>query len=544
MYIPVFEIKDSFILKNKLQYNTSCTGNMKDLPFKMMFIDYDLARKSQSSNYENFSGVTINHDISNFEYLKFDYFDDEHYIYLDGSHDHENVFSGSTVTNYVHYQDFYVPDGTIYSVGEEIIMDVYTKIFDSGTTTWEFISYNHPETWVISGYTMNDIQWIVTGTTSNSGYNSGYTNWYVDEVIPIINYKTEIKSTGTNYIRIPKRIEDYLYNNIIYNDGYDNVYYNIESLEHVDKIYSDLYRKMLINEYSKNFTIILNDGVFEIKPKYNKEDVYFNYDELIIETSYSGDTFEYTFETNCLYNKYNLELFLTQFENVTSGTTLYATGVTNVSSIDSNYLFGDFYMNIDVDDPSFIREFTYVNVETDLFNSYNTIVSSITGNTITIITPYNFQSGEVIISVSNFDVSNIKDISNVLQKTYENYNQDEYRKLNIQTQRSVYNAYAELINSESYNQDLRLVITGLIFENKRNIMVLKVFSPADYVDERMTYEPVEIVRIGKDKKTSIPIPITEFTKGIAADEINANIYSVYLFDPNVEDVLVIDANAA
>jgi len=53
---------------------------------------------------------------------------------------------------------------------------------------------------------------------------------------------------------------------------------------------------------------------------------------------------------------------------------------------------------------------------------------------------------------------------------------------------------------------------------------------------------IEIVRIGKDKKTTIPVPILDFTKGIAGDVIDENVYSVFFFDPRIYNVLVIDAN--
>jgi hypothetical protein len=198
-------------------------------------------------------------------------------------------------------------------------------------------------------------------------------------------------------------------------------------------------------------------------------------------------------------------------------------------------------MTMDIADASELIEYTYIEVETNTGNTYNVIISDITGNTITIITPLNYQNGETITELSN--LYTVGEISDVLQKTYENYEQDEYRKHHIQTQKLVYNAYAEIINEYQDNQELRLKITGLVFENDKKIMVLKVFDPADFIDDRMLYEPIEIVRIGKDRKTAIPVSIKEFTKGLAADVIDENVYSVYLFDPRIYDVLVINANA-
>ena len=114
MYIPVFEIKDSFIVKHKLQYNTSCS---LDAPFKMMFIDYDLARKSQTTNAVNFSGITMDVALSGVSLIHMTYFNQICDIYLDGDLVYEDVFSGTTVINNSNYQQYYVPDGTaFYSV--------------------------------------------------------------------------------------------------------------------------------------------------------------------------------------------------------------------------------------------------------------------------------------------------------------------------------------------------------------------------------------------------------------------------------------------
>jgi len=245
-------------------------------------------------------------------------------------------------------------------------------------------------------------------------------------------------------------------------------------------------------------------------PKYNESDIYFDYDALYIDLS--GVT-GYTFDTDCLYNKYNLELLFDQID-VSGGTNIYQAAVTNILS--TSYVYHDYYMTFEVYNPTIFIEYTYVIISGG-GNSYNVLITGIDleNNTITVISPYNLLSSDSFYLITN--LRTVTDISNVLQKTYENYNQDEYNKLPIETRKNIYNAYGEIINQAEYNQEFRLLLSGLIFENSNKIMVLKIFDPADFVDDRLLYEPIEIVRIGKDRKTTIPVPIKEFTKGLAAD---------------------------
>lgn len=281
----------------------------------------------------------------------------------------------------------------------------------------------------------------------------------------------------------------------------------------------------------------MNQDSLTLTPIYDETQVYFNYDAL--NFIMSGTTsFEYSFETDCLYNQYDLRKFFIQFGINDTAIFLESFITSTISMID--YLYGDYYMKLELLDTSKLTVNTFVKLDTDLGNEYNVVISDISGTTITVVSPLNYVSGEIVNNLTN--INNVAGVSDVLQKVYENFEQMEYRKISIQMQRKIYNAYAEIINKDTDNQELRLYITGLIFENENNIMVLKIFDPADNTDERLLYEPIEIVRIGKDRKTTIPVTINEFSKGISADEINSNIYSVYLFDPRIEDVLVINAN--
>lgn len=532
MYIPVFEIKDSYIIKHKLVYDTSCDA---DEPFKIMFTDYDLARKSQTTNAENFSGVTIDVSLSGETEIDMKYFGDTYIIYLDGNIEYEDIFSGTTVQKTADYEEFVFASGSsLYGEKEVVEVKIYQKYEYSGTTTWSHYAYASSEVWMVTGTTGDNVQWVVTGTTTSTGQTSGTTDWYAKDIVPIIAYTADVVGTGATYIRTETKLEYSVYNDLL--SKYDNLYYTIRSLTHSSKDYYDIYYAMQSSPYGDNFEMThIADGIV-MTPKYNVRDVYFDYSEFQIVLP---STTTYEFETECLYNKYDLQQFFEQL-GVDSTESIYEDSNTNVT-VSTGYTYGDYYMELTAVDSSYFVPYMYAAATTSTGTTYDVLITHVSGDTITIVTPLNFGASDVITNLQT--IYTVGDISDILQVTYENYEHDEYRKFSEQVKKAIYNAYAEIVNKREENQEIRLLITGIVFENEKKIMVLKVFSPADFIDDRLLYEPIEAVRIGKDRKTTIPVPITNFTKGLAADVVDENVYSVYLFDPRIYDVLVIDANA-
>lgn len=89
---------------------------------------------------------------------------------------------------------------------------------------------------------------------------------------------------------------------------------------------------------------------------------------------------------------------------------------------------------------------------------------------------------------------------------------DDYRRLNDQQRKNIYNAYANVIEKLDLNQSIRNNITGIIFENYKHVFTFKVYRPSDITDNRLTYSPIEIVKIGVNNKTTIPIKIEDIKK--------------------------------
>lgn len=120
----------------------------------------------------------------------------------------------------------------------------------------------------------------------------------------------------------------------------------------------------------------------------------------------------------------------------------------------------------------------------------------------------------------------------------------DYRRLNDQQRKNIYNAYANIIEKLDMNQNIRNVVTGIIFENENKVFTLKIYRPSDTIDRRLTYEPIEIVKIGVNNKSTIPIKVIDINKVPRLDfnTLDSNIFSLIVFNSNFEGELVFDSN--
>jgi hypothetical protein len=115
----------------------------------------------------------------------------------------------------------------------------------------------------------------------------------------------------------------------------------------------------------------------------------------------------------------------------------------------------------------------------------------------------------------------------------------DYRKLDEQTRKKIYNAYYNIIMNSPVSTNLTQGLTGILFENENKVFVLKIFNPVNPNDKRLLYQPVQIMRIGIDRKTSIPFKITDYSNQIPFNVIDENVYSDELFDMDkISDVVV------
>jgi hypothetical protein len=417
--VPVFEIgKDSYILKHKLDYNTSCGDEWSGVTNKILFTDYDLARKSQTTNSSDFNPVIITENLDDYTTIKFTYYDQEYTLGLYGRLLFTEQVSGTTFINNPHYQEYYMESGLTYLVDVGDYFNVYFHDIETvtGTTDWLYIGPSG-DTWVKTGATDNNIDWQVTGITTQNGINTGTEIWEVEDYKPILKYQARVVEVGTDYIRLEKKIEDYLYNNIL--DDYDNAYYVLESMDFTTKTYNSI--KYIFQEsiWADYFDFDASDTGLTITPIQNINDIYFDYGNVDISMIHSGGTVDYNFETNCLYVDYKLDKFFEQF-GFDSGDTInynYESVVTS-QSYNSEIEFDIELTN--TGDTLFYTPYTYVETQVnDLSgNTYISLIKEISGTTITLISSRNFISGDVVISVNN--LYTIGEISDMLYECYIN----------------------------------------------------------------------------------------------------------------------------
>jgi len=603
-YIPVFEIKDSYIIKHKLDYNTSYSYGYYDLngifvsyEQRMVFTDYDLARKSQSVNAENFSSIKITKDITFIDKFEIKYLDDVFTIHLDGNLEYVNNWvKDSTVFNYykpTKSQEFKLKTfNEDFLPGEIVTVEVYQSQEESGVTFWEYTSAYIGEDFFISGTSPSGLQWIKKLTSEKTGYQSGNEPWKVEDITPLLKYNSKVLSIKSDSVVLESKIESSYFNDY---SSLNDVYFKVISNRHCEKSYSSIIDKLRFYKYYNFFKFEVSDSYLTIVPTVNIENLYFYYDKVLISLSYATplyvvplyttdnyitneNNYNYSFDTNNIYNKYTLDILLNQFDYNTSEYDIYYSGTTSATS---TMIENDYYLKIQVLNPISFVKYTYVKAYTTLGIYYNMLITDITGSIITLIKPFDYILGDVTNSVVDgkiihipsekvsqiSNITTISDISYVLEMTFENINNGNYRKLPIEIQRKIYNAYGNIINKLDINQPLRLKLTGILFENEHNKMILKIFDPTDFKDKRLTYFPTEMDFIGKNKKTSIPLIIKDVTLGVSADLISPMVNTkdfdtdiidpitnthiiiqtgpLYIFESNLDDIeLVIDANFA
>lgn len=530
MIVPNFEIKDSYIIKNKINYDVSTGGEFSSATYGILYTDYDLARKTQKYNAENFSNITLSGiSLSSYDSIIMNHYNETYTLTLDGYLQSEYIVNSTNLYNNMSYIRYLVDSSSSYDVGDYLDIYFYQKNSISGTTNWEHDGL-FGEVFYVSGLTSNGNQWESTGLTTSGGYTTGTTNWYLDELIPVFKYNTFVTNTDSTYIYTKKVIEEYLVNNLL---KYASLYYKVINLNHCPKDYDNIsnYLKKSIFGGYLDFSFINTGSTLLVSPKKNILDIYFDFDNF--DFILNGLTpIMYKFYTKNLYNKYTLERFLDQFDDsgISSGNTIYIdySATTTSSGYTGEYEF-DIYLS-NSGDTKYFQEYTYINIHTDLSNYYRCVLLKINGTTFTILQP-KLSLGEMVIKIDN--LYTVKDISDMLYGCFVNIDDYviDYTKMDIETRRKIYESYYRIINDLDINNDLRDDITGVLFENSNNVFVLKIYNPQEVKDKRLSYSPVESTILGKNKKTTVPFRV-DSVRPIQFDVIDDNVYSNFVIDDN------------
>ena len=593
-YVPIFEVKDSFIIKHKLNYDTSYNlgeydneNNFTSYKQRMIFTDYDLARKTQINNSDNFESIILKNnlketDISEqyiIDALRIEYLDFQYTLLLDGKNvEYENIWKNNVknILRPTKKQEFTVIETTEdISVDDTVTVEIYRLQEEGVSLIWEINSVYVGEIFFFEGVTSSGKHWIQKIQSEKVGYSSGNKIFIVKTKIPLLKYNSIVLDKNTNTIILQNKIEMYLFNNF---SNYNDLHFKIISNNHCERSYSSVLDKLKYFKYYNYFDYNLytgdnlnneSDDFLEIIPKPNNENIYTYYDKFIIKLGLI-DNFEdelpyvipngysvseyyneynyyrFTFRTNNIYSKYTLELLLQQFDFVGKETEYY---IYNILSDGSSTFINDDgnYLYFSVSDGSLFNKYSYIKLITSNKQYYALIidkyVDELSGDNILKLLKPNNYGNELTIN-DNVIISNVgtlNEISYLLDRTFLNYKYLEFNKLSIDLQRKIYYFYADVINKLEINQQIRISLTGIIFQNQKNRMVLKIFDPTDFKDKRLLYEPTELTLIGKDKKTTLPIIIDEVLLGISADLIDPNKNTkIQIIEKTVSGVVISD----
>jgi len=456
-YFPIigepktFILGNSFILKNLINYNMSSMEYVSKP--KMIFTDYDLARKQLSDNselYYNFDFTINTNQIPNV-FLEIDYHE-ESYTIISGTTE-SSSFSGET-SDILNLSNMCVP---------------------------------YPESF---NYTIGDSVKIVI--------NSGVTTF--------LTFDTFIKMTGVtnsiNYLILEESIPNRILNDL------KNTTYSFENMQ-IAINWDDAILKMKNTPYSNYFKVVSGNSTpslmtIIVKPKkcdYNK---YFDYDGLrfFIEDY----NYDYTFTSTNPYIKYKLFDFLNAINPIFT---------TNFKFF-NEYILDSFSYNYTDNNririytsvsglTNIFKAYTYVNVFGDSMTS-RALIYSVYNNEIIIEKPLNWNSN--ITHIQNID--GLGNISSLLYYVYKNNNFNWYVRKNDNERKYISRSYAELL---ILNSDIRDNITGILYENENNEFLLKLYGIGDInnntisTDDNLFYSVIDAIYIGSDKKSRLPISI-------------------------------------
>jgi len=458
----------SFILKNLVKYDLNSTYTNYNNAAKILFTDYDVARKQLNENSEIYDNINIDIDRTYFspELIKIDYRHEPTYIIKSGTTEN-SYFSGitSTITNKVLNTFTLIPYDILTfncSDGDYIKLDIYSgSTFNSATTVLLTLDVFIKDLVVI-----NSVNYII-----------------LDEILPN---------------RILNSLKTYAFsvNNLNIATDWDDVFYK---LNHTP--YSEYY-SIVNRDFNVDFIEVI------VKAIINEYDKYFDYDALIFSFNDNNNWFTSGFTSKNQYISYKLYDNLNKLDDIilNSGYTFYneylLTGFTYEYTDNNRIRIVDNSESL----LSNFKPYTYVNIS-GVTLSGRTLIYSVNEHEMIIEKPSSFPffPATQLVSIQNID--GLKNISDILYEVYMNDTYDWYIKKIDNERKYICRSYAEILVMDEY---IRLLATGVLFENENNEFILKLFNLGSNVnvDELLYFSTIELIYIGSDRKSRFPVPLT------------------------------------
>jgi len=406
-YFPIsgesmyFVESESFLLRHFVDYDIMLTGQTSGDCAKIIFTDYDLARKQLSENSSLYNELTI------------------------------TIETGST--NYILYEDIsYIIVNSGYSSIDYNYVSGYTNT-TSATTTANI--YNDSGTTYVTtatNFIKNDDFYINLKIYDSSGYT------YLD-------YKGFIDSSLSTSTIIA--LKDYIPNHVLYEPIHNTaITYEIENLQYtnnddtstiVDAINSSPFNKFISAVYYNSTTMTLTATTYNYLN-------YFDYDGLTFTFTPSS----YTFNTYNNYINYQLQPFMERiYSGFTTSYTTYNSFALSAFTLDIS-LSGYTKITPDnVDEMEYFRQSTYVT----LSGLSSSIVSLILKKYDTYLL---VESGVTNLSIIT-NINTLGDISNLLYSGFTT-------SLPNNVYKNVAGAYGQILSEDS---TVRNYSSGIIHRN-------------------------------------------------------------------------------
>ena len=533
----------SFLLKNLINYNLYNTNTNSGLTSKIIFTDYEFARKQLVENYNLFGECTLNLSAStvNDSYFKISYHHDEYIIRTGLTNTSIGCVSAITNATAALGSILSLDNGMNVKVGDQ----VQIKIFDpdlSGSTN-EFLSMktfikgiNSLNQDIIDcgyslsagTYTLYDCEYS-TGSTITMYIDGGsstitLTDYIVlEESIPnsiltdLKNYYYEIRNLNVatswneaiNYLQYTTYIDFYTLTGTVYFIDGGNAIIPFDST--IDSVIDSVSDEFIDGGLSTSFSSFS----ITFTPKEAPYDRYFDYNG--IQFFANDDLLSEDFYTNVQYIQYDLFDRLNQINSIIFTSSFSGISNTYLLSV-SNYKYTD-NNRIRITTPitgitNIFKAYTYVNVTSPTELTEKTLIYGVKDYEIIIEKPANWtvyptnNQAPLLTSIQNID--GLQNISDILYEVYMNVNYTEWKddlygwyiQKSDNERKYICRAYAELLIE---NEIFRNNVTGILYENDNNEFILKLYEiESDY---QLKYSPIELVFLGGDKKTRLPVPL-------------------------------------
>lgn len=547
---------DSYIIKHIINYDI--LDNNKDN--KIHFTDYSLTRKLflNTANYTNETTIDFSDYLYNNSGITIKYKDgiDINYTGLctssttyNQSYNYYNIlFSGNTtgITNDLFNNEIYdktyilTNNNFLFNKNNDnfIEVDIYGYEIISGKTSWYEFNTGATSQWFYqSGITVNNWQYLASGRSTTTGYTLINGEWTAGGVINILNNIFNTKNIFSYGNLSALTFKDIIPENIyedIYNPIYSRAtkYYNVTNINYYNHaVNNSNYSNDLLRFFKKSplkyFTEISNNNNYiTFKPINTNTDIYFDYNECYLEY-YSNNILinkQKLFNQNYKYLSYTLlDSYLSSITWIKQNGLNYDFTIYNIFdwNYNSNNEYYTIYPTIE-DEKDYFRKWTYVDIRESYSGiSYRCLIVDIDYTNNFLVIEKSDKIFTTIYSIST--VYTIEDISHTLRANYFNYNDYYkinsnlyfYRKHEYHIRKRIYSAYSDILTTLDINSVFRNSITGIFYENEDSKYILKLYNVYNLVpnlynitnDTKLTYKPIELYKIGKNKQLSIPLPL-------------------------------------